>query len=162
MEIRFGNTAYNLDRSGFRKLLHDAVDEAAYDLELDDDMLEELEQVHALISSKNVDALLDGFFLNGHILFYPVEHDDFLKNALEEAGYKVTQSFASFSLYVINDDGEEVRISNHKRPAYERNDGLYDEHEYENEIIIKDNIVKIHDLKANGITKLTKDEYLLG
>src|SRR5690606_26159408 len=122
MNVKFGNEVYDLELSGHRKLLHDAVNEVVSELdELSDEDYEELEEIHALISNQDVNGLVDGFFLNGDIYFEKVVCNDLLEVALKEAGYSVEKSNVSRSIYAINDRGVEVRISDHKRPAVEQN-----------------------------------------
>src|SRR5690625_3184026 len=115
MRVRFENEIYNLEYSSDRRILHEVIEE--YVGELEDEVLEELELAHELISNKDVKGLIDGFFVYSELVFLEVEENEMLKDALESAGYKVESSNVSRSLYAINDNGEEVRISNHKRPA---------------------------------------------
>jgi len=158
MRVRFENEIYNLEYSSDRRILHEVIEE--YVGELEDEVLEELELAHELISNKDVKGLIDGFFVYSELVFLEVEENEMLKDALESAGYKVESSNVSRSLYAINDNGEEVRISNHKRPAVEQN-GIYEKVEYEKEIITKNNIVYLRQLKEGGFSKLDKSEYLL-
>lgn len=161
MEIRFENEVYNLELNGHRRLLHEAIEEYVNGLEITDEILEELELAHELISNKDVKGLIDGFFVYSELVFLEVEENELLEEALKEAGYEVQTSRVSRSIYAINDEGIEVRISDHKRPAVEQN-GIYMDHEYEKEIIVNNNIVYLNQLKANGFSKLDKVEYLLG
>lgn len=161
--IRFENEVYDLSINGLRKLLHDAVESHIDELELEysDFIFEEIDQIHELISSQDINSLIDDFWLDGDIYFSEVEQTDLLVEALIAAGYKVEKSNVSRSIYAINDNGEEVRISDHKRPAIEQN-GIWSDIEYENEIIVSDNIVYLRQLHVNGFFKLNKNEYLLG
>src|SRR5690625_316817 len=163
MKIRFENEVYDLECRELRRALHEEVDNYVYELdaELFDEYQDDLGEIHELISNKNIDGLVDGYFFDGEVNFFTVESDELLFDALIQSGYEVEKSNVSRSIYVINDEGEEVRISDHKRPAVEQN-GIYEEHEYENEIIVKENIIKLAQLKAKGINKLNKSEYLLG
>ena len=161
MEIRFENEVYDLELAGHRKHLHQAVEEFVEDTEWTEELLEEMDTIHELISSKDHEGLIDGYFEYSDIVFLEVEENEMLKDALESAGYQVNSSNISRSLYALNDDGVEVRISDHKRPAIEQN-GIWSEVEYEKEIIVEDNIVKLNVLKRNGFSKLEKTEYILG
>lgn len=163
MEIRFENEVYDLTLKGHRKLLHKAVEEYFYSLDIDYiDYMDDLDEVQSLISSQDVNGLVDGFFVDGELNFFEVEQDELLADALEQAGYSFEKSNISRSIYAINDNGQEVRISDHKRPAIVQNGAYVGDHHYELEIIIKDNIVNGHQLRMNGFSKLTKNEYLLG
>ena len=161
MEIRFENEVYDLELAGHRKHLHQAVEEFVEDEDWTDELMEELDEIHELISNQDLHGLVNGYFKYSDIIFMAVEENEMLKDALESAGYKVESSRVSRSLYAINDNGEEVRISNHKRPAVEQN-GIWSEVKYEKEIIVEDNIVSLNALKENGFSKMDKTEYILG
>lgn len=161
MEIRFENEVYNLELAGHRKHLHQAVEEFVEDEERTDELMVEIDEIHELISNQDLHGLVNGYFKYSDIIFMAVEENEMLKDALESAGYKVESSNVSRSLYAVNDDGVEVRISNHKRPAVEQN-GIWMEHEYEKEIIVENNIVSLNTLKNNGFSKMDKTEYILG
>lgn len=161
MEIRFENEVYNLELAGHRRLLHQAIDEYVEDTEWTEELLAEMDTIHQLISNKDYEGLIDGYFEYTDCHFMAVEENELLEDALQSAGYKVESSNVSRSLYAVNDDGVEVRISNHKRPAVEQN-GIWMEHEYEKEIIVENNIVSLNTLKNNGFSKMDKTEYILG
>lgn len=161
MEIRFENEVYDLELAGHRKHLHQAVEEFVEDEEWTDELMVELDEIHELISNQDFDGLVNGYFKYSDIIFMAVEENEMLKDALESAGYKVESSNVSRSLYAVNDDGVEVRISNHKRPAVEQN-GIWSEVEHEKEIIVENNIVSLNTLKNNGFSKMDKTEYILG
>ena len=161
MEIRFNNEVYDLELAGHRRLLHQAVEEFVEDEEWTDELMVEIDEIHELISNQDLHGLVNGYFKYSDIIFMAVEENEMLKDALESAGYKVESSNVSRSLYAVNDDGVEVRISNHKRPAVEQN-GIWMEHEYEKEIIVENNIVSLNTLKNNGFSKMDKTEYILG
>ena len=161
MEIRFENEVYDLELAGHRKHLHQAVEEFVEDEERTDELMVEIDEIHELISNQDLHGLVNGYFKYSDIIFMAVEENEMLKDALESAGYKVESSNVSRSLYAVNDDGVEVRISNHKRPAVEQN-GIWMEHEYEKEIIVENNIVSLNTLKNNGFSKMDKTEYILG
>lgn len=161
MRIKFENEVYDLESRHERYLLHQATYEYTEELEWTDELEEELEEINKLISNQDYANLINRYFFESDIIFLEIEEDGLLEEALVSAGYKVESSNVSRSLYVINDDGEEVRISDHKRPAVEQN-GIYTEHEYDKELIVKDNIVFGRQLRRNGFSKLDKDEYLLG
>ena len=161
MEIRFENEVYNLELAGHRKHLHQAVEEFVEDEERTDELMVEIDEIHELISNQDLHGLVNGYFKYSDIIFMAVEENEMLKDALESAGYKVESSNVSRSLYAINDNGIEVRISDHKRPAVEQN-GIWSEIEHEKEIIVNDNIVSLNTLQNNGFSKLDKPEYILG
>src|SRR5690625_468110 len=161
MEIRFENEVYNLELIGHRRILHEATEDYVDELAMTDEVLEELELAHRLISNKDMKGLVDGCFAYSELVFLEVEENEILEEALRNAGYEVQTSRVSRSIYAINDEGIEVRISDHKRPAVEQN-GIWMDHEYEKEIIVNNNIVYLNQLKENGFSKLDKVEYLLG
>lgn len=163
MEIRLENEVYDLEIPYLRKLLHEHV-ENVFDkvvFEPEDEDYNDLEKIHELISAQDVNGLLKGFFCNGNIHFTTVREDEMLLNALKEAGYQVEKSNISRSLYAINDDGIEVRIADHKRPAVEQN-GIWQEWEYDKEIIVKNNIIYGIRLQEVGFSKLPNKEFIFG
>lgn len=165
MEIRFENEVYNLELAGHRKSLHQAIEEYVNGLEITDEVLEELELAHNLISNKDVKGLVDEYFAYSNLVFLEVEENELLEEALKNAGYEVDSSRVSKSIYAVNDEGIEVRISDHKRPAIIENGMYIGEHHYEKEIITTDNIVYLRQLKEAGfskLNKLNKSEYILG
>lgn len=167
--IEFKNKVYDLESSVDRYWLHTELNEA-YDKEFytpdytGEDlqaMDEELETAHDLISAKDEKSLEShtiGF--NFEIEFSVVEKNSLLIEALKEAGYEFKNSAASLSVYAMNKSGEEVRIADHRRPSYEVGGVFYD-HEYDHEIIIKDNTVYRKQLEKAGIF-LSKEKYYLG
>jgi len=59
-----------------------------------------------------------------------VNEEELIQSALESVGYQVTKSNHGVSLYAVNDDGKEVRISDHKRPSIvEGNVAIYEHDE---------------------------------
>jgi len=162
MEILFENVIYDLENSGFRKLLHQAIEEYVEGREFTDEMLDELELIHELISAKDYSGLIDGYFEHTGINFYEVDDSYILERALKNAGYKVETSKVSRSIYAINDDGIEVRISDHKRPAIVVNGAYVGEHHHEKEIIIKGDTIYLRQLKEVGFSKLNRSEYIFG
>lgn len=163
--IEFKNEVYDLEMSFERKLLHESLDEAVneyYDgIEMDDDAEEEYQAAHDMISAKD-ESGLDGFLIGmSDISFSKLTTDELLKEALELAGYKVEKSHMSSSHYIINDEGKEVRVSDHKRPAVADASGIYHDHEYELEFIIDGTTVASYQLKEYGI-ELKEGEYYLG
>lgn len=163
--IEFKNEVYDLEMRFDRKMLHEALDEAVneyYDgIEMDDDAEEEYQAAHDMISAKD-ESGLDGFLIGmSDISFYKLTKDELLKEALELAGYKVEKSHMSSSHYIINDEGKEVRVSDHKRPAVADASGIYHDHEYELELIIDETTVTSSQLKEYGI-ELKEGKYYLG
>lgn len=162
MEILFEDVIYDLENRGFRKLLHQAIEEYVEDREFTNEIIEELELIHELISAKDFNGLIDGYFEHTGIVFMEVDDNYILERALINAGYKVETSKVSRSIYAINDEGSEVRISDHKRPAIVNNGMYIGEHEYEKEIIVKGNTIYLRQLKAAGFSKLNRPEYIFG
>lgn len=162
MEILFEDVVYDLENRGLRKLLHQAIEEYVEGREFTDEMIEELELIHELISAKDFNGLIDGYFEHTGIVFMEVDDNYILERALINAGYKVETSKVSRSIYAINDEGSEVRISDHKRPAIVNNGMYIGEHEYEKEIIVKGNTIYLRQLKAAGFSKLNRPEYIFG
>ena len=163
--IGLKNQVYDLEMRFERKLLHEALDEAVneyYDgIEMDDDSEEEYQSAHDMISAKD-ESGLDGFFIGmSDISFSKVTKNNLLKKALESAGYKVEKSNVSSSHYIINDEGKEVRVSDHKRPAVADASGIYHDHEYDLEMIIDNTTITSSQLKKYGI-ELKEGEYYLG
>jgi len=159
--IKFNNELYELDIRQIRRLLHEALDEAVYESdEVTEEMEEELQEAHGMISNEDEEGL-DGFMIGYDIYLEKVEETAQLEEALKEAGYEVQSSNVSRSLYVINDEDEEVRIADHKRPAAPTVGGNYVEHEYENEIFVEDNKITAQELSCYGI-ELEEGEYYLG
>jgi hypothetical protein len=163
--IEFKNEVYDLEMSFERKLLHESLDEAVneyYDgIEMDDDAEEEYQAAHDMISAKD-ESGLDGFLIGmSDISFSKLAKNELLKEALELAGYKVEKSHMSSSHYIINNEGKEVRVSDHKRPAVADASGIYHDHEYELEFIIDGTTVASSQLKEYGI-ELKEGKYYLG
>ncbi|MDT0112497.1 hypothetical protein QJV45_18675 [Listeria booriae] len=160
--IEFKKEVYDLTLPGLRKMLHDEVNEAfnALDGEVYDRYEDELGTIQTLISNQAANALVDGFWANGELTFTCVKENEMLVVALCEAGYKVEESNASRSIYVINDNGQEIRISDHKRPAFQTIGGSYSDHDY-TEVIVEDNTITNKLLRNNGISKLEEECYYL-
>ena len=154
--------AYDLSCRVDRRFLHQMIDDYAFDELATDDfdteerIEEERQRVHELISSQDVNGLENELF--EFFNFEVIEHT--LQEALEEVGYEVAKSNASSSLYVkLN--GKEIRISDHKRPAYDSGNDIYEEHVYDAEILTDDNRVTKKQLEKVGI-KLDEEAYYLG
>ncbi|MCD2208552.1 hypothetical protein [Listeria booriae] len=143
-------------------MLHDEVNEAfnALDGEVYDRHEDELDTIQTLISNQAAIALEDGLWANGELTFTRVKENEMLVVALCEAGYKVEESNASRSIYVINDNGQEIRISDHKRPAFQTIGGSYSDHDY-TEVIVEDNTISNNLLRSNGIIRLEQESYYL-
>lgn len=162
MEILFENVIYDLENSGFRKLLHQAIEEYVEGREFTDEMIEELELIHELISAKDYSGLIDGYFEHTGISFYEVDDNYILERALKNAGYEVQTSRVSRSIYAINDEGIEVRISDHKRSAIVVDGAYVGEHHYEKEIIVKGDTIYLRQLKEADFSNLNRSEYIFG
>lgn len=159
--IKLNNELYDLSTSRVRRLLHEDLDSLVWDSEeVTEEMEEELAEAHKLISAENEDDL-DGFMIGYDIHLEKVVEKVDLKTALIKAGYTVDLSNISRSIYVKNDEGQEARIADHSRPAYEDASGIYHDHEYDNELIVKDNKVTAAELSSYGI-ELEEGEYYLG
>lgn len=162
--IEFNNEVYDLEMSFSRKCLHEDLDNAFYDLyEPTEEMEAELQQAHDLISAqdaKGLDSITIGM---SDIRLNLVKQENMIVEVLKEANYQVEESNVSRSIYAINDNGEEVRISDHKRPAYQVEGAVgYTDHQYDNELIVDDNKVTKAQLIAAGFSRLGSEEYFLG
>lgn len=156
---------FDLNYSSDRKAFHDLVDEQSeligleeeskFDSESYDEVMEEAETIHEFISNQDGASLENECF--EYFNFKLIAGS--LKDELEKAGYTVNKSNASASLYV-QVDGKEVRISNHKRPSVEVNEGQFEEHQYDVEIITDDNRLTSKQLLQAGI-QLEKEVYYL-
>lgn len=159
--IKLNNELYDLTMRQTRALLHQKLDRLVYDSEdITEEMEEELAEAHELISAQDEKAL-DNFMIGYDIYLESAPENTQLEEALKEAGYKVQGSNVSRSLYVINDEGEEVRIADHKRPSAPTVGGNDVEHQYENELIVEDNKVNSEELSKFSI-ELEEGEYILG
>ena len=160
--IEFNGNIYILDNSFERKMLHQDLESAFAELyEPSEEAYEELQKAHDLISAQDVEGLVS-HDIDLELFFNEAKQNDLLAEALKEAGYKVEQSGGSLSHYVINDNSQEVRISDHKRPAFQTQ-GAVDctEHVYENELIVDGNTVTATQLSDFGI-ELEEGRYFLG
>src|SRR5690606_17243867 len=135
----------------------------AYDLQDEaigmDNVFEEIEEeekfIHTLISKQDPIGLSETSF--EYFDFFIIEKT--LLEALKEKGYQVERSSFSCSLYVqLN--GKVIRISDHKRPAYDSGNGIFEEHEYGGEIISENRKVTKEQLESVGIY-LPNDDYYL-
>ncbi|EAC2511321.1 hypothetical protein AK914_10870 [Listeria monocytogenes] len=162
--IQLNEEIYDLTITGLRKMLHDEVSEFFKNMDGEDheEYGAELEEIQTLISEKNADDLEAGFWANGELEFSSVSETAYVLKALQEAGYTTTESSVSRSIYAINDLGNEIRISDHERPAFDVN-GNYEKHDYENQIIIVGNEINSNVLIKNGFSKLEENViYYLG
>ena len=161
--IEFNGNVYVLENSFERKMLHEDLENAFAELyDPTEEAYEELQEAHDLISAQDVKGL-DGLVIGTtDLVFQEVSQNVLLSEALKEAGYNVEESGGSLSHYVINDNGQEVRISDHKRPAFQTEGSVgYVDHEYENELIVDGNKVTATQLKDFGI-ELPEGSYYLG
>ncbi|HDF3152208.1 TPA: hypothetical protein PEE30_002841 [Staphylococcus aureus] len=152
MKVYFDKSLYDLESEGHRYLLHNDVDKIlsdAYsdlvDIEYDKRLV--AEKIHTAISVKDVETIkcMHNDAIDFEYEFKIVEKD--LKEILLENGYEVYESDLTFSLYVINDNGKEVRISDHKMSSY-NTDCLYCK---KYEIIDKYGVINRSDLEKNDI-----------
>lgn len=163
MKVRFNKLLYDLEYSCERYHLHDAVNDVFIDvsseIEFEDEIQElevEVEAIHKSISNQDfkdldtriIDGLVDSYS------FEIVKKD--LKELLLSNGYEVNTSNVSLSLYVTNDNNEQVRIADHKRPAFTTNGLDYQDHEYKYQLINKEGAFTKKDLENVGI-KIKED-----
>lgn len=159
--IKLNNELYDLTMRQTRDLLHQELDRLVYDSEdITEEMEEELAEAHELISAQD-EKSLDNFMIGYDIYLESASENTQLEEALKESGYEVQASNVSRSLYVINDEGEEVRIADHKRPSAPTVGGNYVEHQYDNELIVEENKVSSEQLNRFSIN-LEEGEYYLG
>lgn len=152
--IRINNLILDLNISGHRKLLHEAVEEHA-NLERED-AFDILDEIHEAISNQDEEKVMDTEYYELDLDMDVVEEDDILEQALKNAGYKVEKSNISSSIYAINDEGKEVRISDHERPAIvQGNVAVY---EHEKGFIVKGIEVSSNALIRLGFSKLEKNK----
>ena len=164
MKVRFNNELYDLEYKTDRYHLHDEVNdiyfEVSGEIEFEDELEEleqEVEKIHESISEKDADKLeqLSIDTLEKYYNFEIVKES--LKEVLESNGYEVAESKASLSLYVINDNDEEVRIADHKRPAYTTNGLDFNDHEYDQQLINKKGEFTKNQLESVGL-KVNSEE----
>lgn len=162
--IEFNGNIYDLENSAERKFLHEDLDtefQTVYE-EPTEEAEEELQEAHSLISAKDAKGLSD-MLVGFDISFSLIKPENMIAEALNSAGYHVEESNVSRSIYAINDNGEEVRISDHKRPAYQADGAVgYIDHEYNNELIVSDNKVTKSQLIQAGFGRLGTEEFYLG
>ncbi|MCS4486398.1 hypothetical protein [Staphylococcus americanisciuri] len=176
MRVRINGDGYlyDLEVPGNRYTLHTLIDEKKWAIEDEIEDSEELESLetevakaHAAISAQDVKTLDEIYYdsFAGTLSFETIEYT--LKDALEESEYSFEESQASCSLYVINDKGEEVRISDHKRPAHPVNDDYMEhtyapvemvDHEYPHEIINPQGEIQRWQLEDAGINLKSEDD----
>lgn len=158
--IYFESTLYDLTDNIDRYYLHNAVDELTSNLsselfindyeEEEAELMSNCDKAHKAISSQDAKALktIDLEGVVDYHSFTVVEKS--LEEILKEEGFKVEHSLASDSLY-ITVNSQQVRISDHKRPAVI--DGFSAiEHEYEGgELISKTGTFTKNELASVGI-----------
>nr|WP_227662732.1 hypothetical protein [Listeria seeligeri] len=154
------DTTYDLTTSGLRRSLHSEVAEFFKQLDGEDynEYENEIDEIQNLISMQKGEDLEKGFWVNGDLAFYVIKNDAFIKETLEKAGYEVLKSEVSFSLYAKNDEGKEVRISDHDRPAYEVN-GDYVKHD-DITILVEKGEINSSRLIQKGFKKINENKTL--
>ncbi|HGO1493131.1 TPA: hypothetical protein ACK0CK_002763 [Staphylococcus aureus] len=152
MKVYFDKSLYDLESKGQRYLLHNDVDKILNDaysdlMDIEYDKRLVAEKIHTAISSKDVETIkcMHENAIDFEFELEIVEKD--LKELLLENGYEVYESDLTFSLYVINDNGKEVRISDHKITYYNADCFSYQEYE----IIDKHGVIKRSDLEKYDI-----------
>ncbi|PCZ07306.1 hypothetical protein AWL03_14435 [Listeria monocytogenes] len=162
--IKLNEEIYDLTIAGLRKALHDEVSEFFKNMDGEDheEYGAELEEIQTLISEQDGAELEAGLWVNGELEFSSVSETAYVLKALQEAGYTTTESSVSRSIYAINDLGNEIRISDHERPAFEVN-GSYEKHEYESQIIVAGNEINSNLLIKNRFSELEENvKFYLG
>jgi maltoporin len=162
--IKFNGKLYDLEQSFERKMLHEDLDQEFYETyeEPTEEAEEDLQEAHQLISAQDLNSL-DKKFVGFDIQFELIEDKNMIVEALKAANYHVEESNVSRSIYAINDDGNEVRVSDHKRPSFQANGAVgYIDHQYDNELIVSDNKVTKSDLIKFGFSRLGLEEFYLG
>jgi len=139
----------NSDRKFLHKMIDDQADiigrseEGMHGYEAYEEVQEEAQVFHEAVSERDLSKLS-----LMHFDFDIIEKT--LDESLFELGYSVMKSDASSSIYVQM-EGKEIRISDHKRPAYDSGSGVMEDHEYDMEIISEDRLIKAKDLENLGI-----------
>ncbi|MDW0113747.1 hypothetical protein QT711_11165 [Sporosarcina saromensis] len=154
--IKLNEWIYDLTASEYeRKLLKESIDKLAYDNNPEYEELEELlEEVKSAIDAQDEEALLKSDLWEVDVNLEKVNEKELVVNTLRAAGYQVEESNVSSSLYAINDNGDEIRIADHKRPAIV--EGNFAIHEHEEGLVIDSIEVMSDVLIANGFGKLDK------
>jgi alkyl sulfatase BDS1-like metallo-beta-lactamase superfamily hydrolase len=155
--IKLNNWIYDLEQKYERKLLKEALDQLAYEVDHEDTEVI-LNRAAESIDNQDEDALLDTDLWELDITLQLIEKSELVANTLENAGYQVEVSNVSNSLYAINDEGREVRISDHKRPAIV--EGGIAIHEHEEGLIIDKVEVNSNVLAKVGFRKLEGNKVL--
>ncbi|MDC3412508.1 hypothetical protein [Terrihalobacillus insolitus] len=130
------------------ELVHENVEEVDYEV---------LEEANEAIEDGDEKALLNTDLWEMHVNVAVIEENEIIENALVEAGYKVNRSSHGVSLYATNDQNEEVRISDHKRPPIM--EGLVPVQEHEAGFIIESE-VNSNELITLGFNKLESGKTL--
>ncbi|MDC3414256.1 hypothetical protein [Terrihalobacillus insolitus] len=149
--IELNGRTYDIEVKAIQKMLKSDLDELVHDLneEVDYDVLDEAVEA---IEVGDEQALVDTDLWEMDVNPVIIEKNEIVENVLVEAGYKVTRSNHGVSLYAINDNNEEVRISDHKRPPIMQGNVPVQEHE--EGFIVEGINVNSNDLIALGFSKL--------
>lgn len=120
--IKFKNEGYDLNCNVSRKFLHEAIDEMAMEIDFEmvdmDEFYDWVEQAHDLVSTqdeKGLDRLIDPTDEGNYFILIEAQN---LMDALDNIGYDYNVSTSTKSMYIINDDEDEVRISDHKKDLF--------------------------------------------
>lgn len=120
--IKFKNEGYDLNCNVSRRFLHEAIDQESMEIDLEmvdeDELYEWVEQAHALVSAqdeKGLDRLIDPTDEGNYFILIKAQN---LMDALDESGYDYNVSASTKSMYITNDDDDEVRISDHKKDLF--------------------------------------------
>lgn len=166
--ILFQNELYDLTLRGHRKSLYEELEDYLYnetdefnffDEEEEEQFHNEYEELKQLIHDQNEKELSNTLLLSEYVNFIYVTEEITLENTLTTTGYEVVKSNVSRSLYAINDNGEEIRISDHIRPAIVEGNVAIQEHE--EGIIVTDNSINSNVLISAGFSKLESNVNLI-
>lgn len=157
--IKLNNWIYDLEQVYDRKLLKGDINDLAYESEIDHEVIIEIVDVaEEAIDKQDERALLDSDLWELNITIEQIDIDELVTTALRSAGYKVEESNVSNSLYAINDNGEELRISDHERPAVVEGNVAVGEHEQG--LVFKSIEVPTNTLIRAGFANLEKNKTL--
>lgn len=121
--IKFKGETYELESNVDRRFLHDAITDVEIEIDLEmndeDEILEWVEEAHTLISDKDYDGLdnLMNPTFDEELEFKNVNGMN-LMDALLQNDYDFNTSASTRSMYIYNDNEDEVRVSDHKKDIF--------------------------------------------
>lgn len=155
--IKLNDFIYSLETKYERNLLKEAISEIAWSSCQEEEIICELtEEAEKAIDNQDEVSLSNVDLWEVDVNIHIVNESEFVLNALKSVGYQVESSNISNSLYAINDEGKEIRISDHKRPAIVQ-DGVAI-HEHEEGLIIKGIELNSNILISEGFSKLNPNQ----